>query len=83
MIIFYLPAKITRLKKIQHKMDFKKYQTDIRRLLVVSEKRKSKNTTKKKTYTYQYQKGVCVFSKESNSDNHKIGRLEVEDYLID
>ena len=54
-------------------MDFKRKQTDIRRLLVLSEKRKSKSTAKKVTYKYQYQKGVYVFSKELNSDNHKIG----------
>ena len=54
-------------------MDFKRKQIDIRNLLVLSEKKMSKSTAKKITYKYQYQKGVYVFSKELNSDNHKIG----------
>jgi hypothetical protein len=52
-------------------MNFKKQEKKIQKLLLLPEKRESQGKTKK--LVEQYQKGVYVFSKDLNDDNHKIG----------
>jgi hypothetical protein len=51
-------------------MDFKKYEKQIKNLLVLPEKRKSATSSQMRN---QYQKGVYVFSRDKDDEHHKIG----------
>jgi len=70
---FSILVYITTVEKnsTEKRMNFKKHEKKIKKLLVLSEKRRSE--THPTQYRYQYQKGVYVISKDLNDDHHKIG----------
>ena len=72
-LFFFYPRLYNHSEKnsTEKRMNFKKQEKKIKKLLVLSEKRQSE--THPTQYRYQYQKGVYVISKDLDDTHHKIG----------